>query len=142
MNRRNRRTSCSLNKRLGWGRKVMAKGSDLAVTRRLSGASQRSRMRPRSWRACCQMYRVELPLPLAPPFVALQSGAQTVPRHCCSDFAAAAVVARAGGVVAAVEAVVAAGGAFVVARRVVDSGLRRQVQVVSRLVSRAVVTGG
>jgi hypothetical protein len=110
------RTSYSLNKRLSLGRRMLAKGSDLAVIRRPFGASLRSRMRPPSWRACCQMYRVALPLPLAPPFVARRSGAQRVLHCCCSDFAAAAVVAHAE---AAVAAVVVAGGASALVHRVV-----------------------
>jgi hypothetical protein len=119
----------------------MAKGSDLAVTRRLSsGASRSSRTRLRSGRACCPMSRAELPLPLAPPSGDRQSDAQKVHRCCCSGSAVDDVFAQL--VVAVVVVVVAADGAFAVVRRVVGSDQRRPVQVVFRLASRAVVTGG
>jgi hypothetical protein len=119
----------------------MAKGSDLALThRQSSGASLRSRMRPRSWCVCCQMCRAELLLLLAPPSVDRQSDAQKVHHYCCSGFAVDAVVVRLA--VAVVVVVVPAGGASAVVRRVDGSGQRRPVQAVSRLASRVIVIGG
>lgn len=108
------RTGCSLNKRLGWDkRRTMTQGADLAVTRRPFGASLHSRTNLQSWRAYCQMRRVGLPLLLAPPSAARQSGAPKARRcYCWRLVAAAAVVARAVG--AAV--VVAVLGACLVAR--------------------------
>ena len=94
----------------------MTQGADLAVTRRPFGASLHSRTSLQSWRAYCQMRRVGLPLLLAPPSAARQSGAPKARRcYCWRLVAAAAVVARAVG--AAV--VVAVLGACLVAR-VVD----------------------
>jgi len=91
----------------------MAQGADLAVTRRPFGASLHSRTNLQSWRAYCQMRRVGLPLLLAPPSAARQSGAPKARRcYCWRLVAAAAVVARAVG--AAV--VVAVLGACLVAR--------------------------
>ena len=91
----------------------MTQGADLAVTRRPFGASLHSRTNLQSWRAYCQMRRVGLPLLLAPPSAAGQSGAPKARRcYCWRLVAAAAVVARAVG--AAV--VVAVLGACLVAR--------------------------
>ena len=91
----------------------MTQGADLAVTRRPFGASLHSRTNLQSWRAYCQMRRVGLPLLLAPPSAARQSGAPKARRcYCWRLVAAAAVVARAVG--AAV--VVAVLGAYLVAR--------------------------
>ena len=76
----------------------MTQGADLAVTRRPFGASLHSRTNLQSWRAYCQMRRVGLPLLLAPPSAARQSGAPKARRcYCWRLVAAAAVVARAVG---------------------------------------------
>ncbi len=103
---------CSLNKRLGRGRRRTTKGADLAVARRPFGASLRSRTNLQSWHACDQMRRVERPLQLAPPFAIRQFGAPKGLRCYCWSLAVAAAVARAVG--AAVE--VAVVGACWVAR--------------------------
>ena len=117
----------------------MANGADLAVTRRLSGASQRSRMSLLSWGACSQSYHAVQQQQLAPPSGALQFDAQR-DLHCCylDCFAAAGI----GLVAAGVVTVVVDSGSSLRARHAVGSGRHQQAQVGSRLGFRAVAIGG